>query len=273
MSTELRWVFNSMSWEPTKRQLLKALSCISLEENTRIRKFRFKDDYKHSLIGRLLIRKCVNKLLDLNWCDIHLSRDEKGKPILISKHAEKALYFNISHQGSYTVLAASCKSNVGIDVMKFVSPNNIDTQSFFQLMKRQFVTEEWDYIRSFSQQFQQLKAFYRLWCLKESYLKAIGTGIGTSSAAFMKFDIKTSDLTTSPCCDTHLYLDNCQQTWKFTELLLDELHVVTVASEHDVSKEFEYLVIDDLLLADDANHAISANEKCWDEFEIKDYKK
>lgn len=74
---------------------------------------------------------------------------------------------------------------VGVDVMrmsdKFPRKN---IPEFFHLMKRQFTPEEWNTIHGQQeeeeeeeQKEQQLARFYRLWCLKESFVKADGSGL------------------------------------------------------------------------------------------------
>ena len=275
--SEIRWAFNVFSWNPTKLQILKALSSISMEEVERIQGFRFKEDFKLSLAGRLLIRKCVEKMINIKWADIILARSEKGKPYLVNDIGKEKFYFNVSHQGDYVVLAASCHNNIGIDIMKHVLPNNSDIASFFKVMRRQFIDDEWAYIYSFSKAWDQLKAFYRLWCLKESYVKAVGVGIGTDSAAYMRFEINTNKimLINKCCSDSVLYLRDKKQPWTFNECLIDDLHMVAVATEnsnanHKMQIPFEYVDIDFLL--NHENSVTSPEKTWWDNFQKKDTK-
>ena len=271
MGTEIRWAFNALAWKPTKQQLLLALSSISPEENKRVQKFLFKDDYKLGLVGRLLIRKCIHTVLHIPWKEIVLDRSEKGKPKLGNDLQERTFSFNISHQGNYTVLAASTAQNVGIDIMKFVTPNNTDIPSFFKLMKGQFVEGEWKYIHNFENEWTKLKAFYRLWCLKESYVKAVGVGIGSHSAALFNFRINTRLLDVSDDCnDSVLYLKNLPQSWTFHECLLDDNHIVAVAMETSESRDmvkFEHISFDSLI--EDAETMLTPVEDWWSIYEQK----
>ena len=60
-------------------------------------------------------------------------------------------------------------------------------REFFRLMRRQFTVDEWNQIErptfdgademSATLGNRQLAAFYRHWSLKESYVKAIGSGL------------------------------------------------------------------------------------------------
>lgn len=276
MTFEMRWAFNASTWLPCKQQIQTALSSISHEEVERIQKFRFKEDYKLSLIGRLMIRKCIQLCYGIPWSEISLYRNQKGKPVCSNVIEDKKLLsFNVSHHGDYTVLAASNTSDIGVDVMKFSYPNNTDVPSFFRIMNRQFVESEWDYIKSFKDEWTQLKAFYRLWCLKESYVKAIGVGIGTTSAETMRFKINTPSMDTiKKCDDSVLYINNATVLWNFDECLLDEEHIVSVASEENLkeststpSVEFELISFDEL-----TNNVEVVSQPCddwWDNFAEK----
>ena len=208
---QLRWAFNALRWQPTETELNNALSCISLEEQKRIQRFQFKRDFLTSLAGRLMIRRCIKQLLGVPWLDIQLGRTDKGKPILLDQNLQQRISFNVSHQGEYTVLAACTSSSsssssrglggnqslcsntmdggkdscelIGIDIMQANRPHhNTTLPNFFRIMKRQFTQQEWDFIESWSEDRDKLASFYRLWCLKESVVKATGGGIGTSSA-------------------------------------------------------------------------------------------
>lgn len=280
MNCEYLWAFNSQLWQPTKRQLVLALSALCKEEINRINQFRFQDDYKLCLSGRLMIRKCLQYVTHIKWNNLLLNRSPKGKPVLLNslKNSEK-VFFNISHQGDFTVLAASTRFNVGIDIMKNVKPNSTDVSSFFKLMKRQFVDPEWSYILSHKCESSQLKAFYRLWCLKESYVKATGTGIGTNTASYMRFDIPDEGLLANenevkPFTESSLYVNNQKQGWTFHEYQLDDKHIAAIAFDTEsadlASTPFSFLSIEELL--NDAIEINEPDEKWWD-FYLSKHKK
>lgn len=67
--------------------------------------------------------------------------------------------------------------------------------SHARVMNTKFSEIEKNYIRNRYNDVERLTAFYRLWCLKESYVKAVGEGIG--------FDLKRVELLIS----SDLYLD------------------------------------------------------------------
>ncbi|XP_023776074.1 L-aminoadipate-semialdehyde dehydrogenase-phosphopantetheinyl transferase isoform X3 [Cyanistes caeruleus] len=120
-------------------------------------------------------------------------------------------------------------------------------------MKRQFTETEWDVIKSTSNEWMQLDMFYRHWALKESFLKAIGVGIG--------FNLQRIEFTVSPLQleigkvykETKMFLDGeKEEEWTFevknmfslVETRLDDHHHVAVAlgkQEGFVQKDSEEL--------------------------------
>eukprot|EP00794_Sanderia_malayensis_P007176 gene7176-7982_t len=229
---EVRWAFNIASWRPTKEEWLSASACISLEEKTRVHQFVFKNDAKLALVGRLLIRSCINEILGIPWQDIVLKRSEKSKPYLVG--CDQAISFNISHQGNYSIIAASKEHQVGVDVMKIDKPANTTIPDFFNTMRRQFTPEEWQIMKSKPGEWHQMASFYRFWCLKESYVKAVGSGLGTSTAEYMRFELNTENLSKkNVVTNSKLFIQGEKVDWVFHESLLDDHHVATVAIMKD----------------------------------------
>lgn len=229
MAHNVRWAFNTKQWQPTYEQMLAISSYIQPEEKLRISQFVFIDDAKSTLVGRLLLRKYVFDSSNVPYESIRFERDERGKPILLNK-TDTNFNFNVSHQGDYVVLAGISDRNIGVDVMKIEPPANKDVQEFFRLMQRQFSPQEWTFVKSFPSEYQQMSGFYRIWCLKESYVKNLGLGL-TIPLKDISFSIKTIELKIGELVtDTVVYQSNvlCKD-WVFVETLLDEAHAVAVS--------------------------------------------
>ncbi|KAJ8880360.1 hypothetical protein PR048_016829 [Dryococelus australis] len=252
-----RWVFNISTWQPTESQFLLASACIQEEEKVRIGKFVFRSDAKASLVGRLLMRKYVSSATGIPYSEVNFLRDEMGKPYVLNP----LVNFNVSHHGDYVVLAGELASNkVGVDVMKFEYKTGKELKEFFSTMSRQFTPQEWGHIRGpiGTPASKQVVMFYRYWCLKESYLKAVGTGISVDlnrvAMMIQEQDLRVGTIVpnTQVCFD-----DKLLPSWHFEETLLDEDHCVAVAvsksSDEDdvghgwVSQTFQSLDINQLM--------------------------
>ena len=225
MMSTLKVAFNSSSWKPTVSEWIMAGRLIQPEERKRISQFYFLNDAKLSLCARLLIRYSISKVANISWEDIELSRDDRSKPVLSNK---SSVSFNASHDGDWSVAACSCHDNVGIDVMNVVR-NQGETSRFFKLMRSKFSDEEWKVILAPTEDADKMKRFYRYWCLKESYVKAIGTGISypLEKLTFLPSQLQLDFQTIST---TELLVESCKASqWSFEESMLDSDHCVSVA--------------------------------------------
>ncbi|KAL4697203.1 hypothetical protein H8959_002901 [Pygathrix nigripes] len=228
----VRWAFSCGTWLPSRAEWLLAVRSIQPEEKERIGQFVFARDAKAAMAGRLMIRKLVAEKLNIPWNHIRLQRTAKGKPVLAkdSSNPYPNFNFNISHQGDYAVLAAEPELQVGIDIMKTSFPGRGSIPEFFHIMKRKFTNKEWETIRSFKDEWTQLDMFYRNWALKESFIKAIGVGLGFELQR-LEFDLSPLNLDIGQVYkETRLFLDGEEEKeWAFEESKIDEHHFVAVA--------------------------------------------
>ena len=92
-----------------------------------------------------------------------------GKPILADGRS-----FNLSHAGDYAVLATG-DAPLGVDIERFHEVDYLSVANrFFHPDERAFLASQQDTQR----------AFFHIWTLKESYLKAIGRGFSVAPASF-----------------------------------------------------------------------------------------
>lgn len=230
---QVRWAFNFGAWEPLEAEWCKAIQCVQKEEKVRIQKFRYQADAKASLVGRIMLRKFLSSVSEVKMKDLVLTRTSRGKPVL---EAGCGWDYNVSHSGDWTVLAASRDGAVGVDVMKTTDGRIERLEEFFRLMQRQFTSTEWTNIRTGESESQQLFRFYRHWTLKESYVKAVGLGLGINLQT-LEFDPKGTLEERRVICDTTIKINGARdERWKFEETLLDEDHVAGVAIQDGKSE-------------------------------------
>ena len=224
----IKLALKTSSWIPTQDQWLRAANTISTVERNRIGEFIFRRDAKQSLAGRLMIRSTLADLSSLPPQFFVLEREKSGRPFLVNPPDTLSNFcFNVSHAGDYAVFVGSLTSTVGIDVMKVELRKNTDINTFFSHMNKQFTQKEWRAIRAKPTNHQQLFYFYRHWCLKESFVKGVGTGLkfGLQRIEFTLGDIiEDSCVTTTVCVDGHL-----ESSYQFEEHFVDN-HIIAIAS-------------------------------------------
>ncbi|KAK8784119.1 hypothetical protein V5799_009517 [Amblyomma americanum] len=182
------------------------------------------------MVGRLLLRKCISEIIDVPYDDLRLGRDESNRPVVTRPEIPDHFDFNVSHQGDFAVLAADEYPSVGVDVMKTEYSGGKTIREFFAVMQRQFTPSEWNFIEQPGTESELLRRFYRLWCLKESYVKAIGYGLSISLQR-LDFNCLTREVKEGAITkDTQLYFDGqLLADWIFQETLLDPDHCVCTA--------------------------------------------
>ncbi|MEZ8273220.1 4'-phosphopantetheinyl transferase superfamily protein [Vibrio splendidus] len=140
--------------------------------------------------SKISYKNFLNKLL-AHYCqmatsEIKIEKAKYGKPYLTGK---KKIWFNVSHSNNAIVILLSSTSEVGIDV-EYFNPK----RDYQKIAKRFFHSKEIDKINSLSN-FDANKTSHQLWCLKESYIKAIGKGLYHPLNKFY-FKLNTGNTTT-----------------------------------------------------------------------------
>ena len=86
------------------------------------------------------------------------------------------LFFNLSHSGDIALCSLS-DSRIGCDVEKIRKPP-------LSVAKRFFSPAERDYVMSAKREEERAERFFCVWTLKESFLKATGSGFSVPSSSF-----------------------------------------------------------------------------------------
>lgn len=114
----------------------------------------------------MLIRYIINQYLNIQNAYIKFSVNKYGKPHLDDN---PNFHFNISHSNNKIVCVTS-DNRVGIDVQHIV-PICLD------LARKFFTNQEYLQLISKYPYHKRLEAFYDIWTLKESFIKAVGKGL------------------------------------------------------------------------------------------------
>ena len=102
---------------------------------------------------------------------------------------------------------------------------------FFALMRPQFTAGEWGRIEAPPDDAGQLRRFYENWSLKESYIKALGVGLGMNLLRLdFTPDAALSPTAPGPCTAAALRVDGeLLPGWRFEQWYLDAEHTAAVA--------------------------------------------
>lgn len=142
------------------------LTFLDEDNRCKILKVKNKEAQTRSLAGQLLIRSIIHNDLNIPNTDIRFSKNEYEKPYLENN---PDFHFNISHSHNQIVCVTG-GDRVGVDV-QHIKPIGLD------LARKFFTKQEYLLLTNIYPCYKRLQAFYNLWTLKESFIKAVGKGL------------------------------------------------------------------------------------------------
>jgi 4'-phosphopantetheinyl transferase len=147
----------------------KVLQILSNEEKEKAYSYHNNDDVENYIIGRYLLRTELEKITGVKAKNIFFDYDANGRPHLRDKIISK-LDFNISHSNKFVTLAMNTDGRIGIDIEK---NDPLDLNMMSDVLN----AKDLDFIGNMSNNKDYLRKFYKLWTLKESFVKALGCGL------------------------------------------------------------------------------------------------
>lgn len=116
-------------------------------------------------------RKILSTYLNVPCANIKFYTNQYGKPFLVKQMDEAPLFFNLSHTSGITALIVSSYENTGIDIEKVTDRKDITLLQNILLNPAE--TKETSHIVDYN---LQKANFFRVWVIKECFLKAFGLG-------------------------------------------------------------------------------------------------
>lgn len=197
------------------RELLdKMPDCFLGYELNRIKKFRKENDQKRSLIGKIAIADILSEFLNIKKELLIFDRDKYDRPYLKNPKLQK-MDFNISHSGDYVLVGFSSAGKIGVDIEKIKA---ID----MKIANNVFRDEEIKYLH-FKKE-MSLYRFYRLWSLKESFVKAVGEGLSYPLKKF-HFEFENGKIIHK--------IDSKKSSWNFKTYEIEDYKISVCTKERN----------------------------------------
>lgn len=223
-----RWLMDTSKWNPTPHDFSSALSVLPQHERSSITRFLRMEDRKQALVSRLLQYALIHEVLGIPYNEIVIKRTFEGKPYLeCSKVGVEFpnFNFNVSHHGDYVAIASEPLCLVGVDVVCCIKPMKESVPEFIENFSSYFSSLEWDNIISTGTSDEILVDFYRYWCLKEAFVKAVGSGLA--------YGVDKVEFHHTNWTNISVKVDGEPLTeWRFWLFKLPERHWVAVARGH-----------------------------------------
>ncbi|MFK8114503.1 MAG: 4'-phosphopantetheinyl transferase superfamily protein [Rubripirellula sp.] len=171
---------------------------------------------------------------------IRFAAEVHGKPF-VKEPPQARQPFNVAHTDGLVMCGIGNHSHelVGVDVER------LDRRTDPGLADRYFSPPEVQYLHSHSSDQARRLAFLKIWTLKESFIKAIGTGLSTPLAdfAFENIDSQTPSIRMlNPKLEDG-------QSWSFYSITPRSgfIGAVAVATKSDANIQLELCCFDDLV--------------------------
>ena len=179
---------------------------------------KFRKDKNLSLGAEYLLMLAL-KESGIDYENLPIKTHEFSKPYIVSSD----VFFNISHSEKKVMCVLSDKP-VGCDVEK-IKNENLNTA------KRFFSKEEYSFISSFDNEKERNDAFFRLWVLKESFMKCTGLG----------FNLPLSEFSVIPKGDNIILKQNIDNSvYSFKEFNIDDGYRYALCINESYGKEKKF---------------------------------
>jgi 4'-phosphopantetheinyl transferase len=187
---------------------------LSSDEQSRADRFKFDRDRRRFVIGRGALREILASYLERAPDAIQFAYGPHGKPMLADAATAGNLEFNASGSDELAVCAVTAGRSVGVDIefCRPIADKDVPNQCLTAAERAALNALE---------PARRPAAFYRLWTLKEAFLKAAGDGLSRP------MDTVEFDLT--PGNPLRLVADHSSApgrgAWTFVELVPGPQHV------------------------------------------------
>ncbi|NLK94127.1 MAG: 4'-phosphopantetheinyl transferase superfamily protein [Clostridiales bacterium] len=196
-----------------KKDFFKLINYLNEKEKNKILKFVRYEYALRSLYGKILLMNALNlDKIDLNY-------NQYGKPELVDM---PNTYFNISHCNKWVVLAIDNKP-IGIDVEE-IKEDHLD------IAKEFFSAEENEYLSKIDKE-RRVEEFYKLWTMKEAFVKNIGKGLHQEFNSFSINLINNKE---------EVIFNN--KKYSFLVSKLENKYYLSICTENDLSKADDFIL-------------------------------
>ena len=153
---------------------------LSPEEKVKNERYRHDRDRRLHLMARWMCRTVLSRYEpEIEAFQWQFQPNIHGKPEVTGpKNMDGILHFNITHTEGVVVMAVSRSGPVGVDVERVGRP-----MDYLGMSRRFFAEIEAEAVRNGSEA-ERSELFYRIWTLKEAYVKAIGKGLAHALDSF-----------------------------------------------------------------------------------------
>ena len=138
-------------------------------------RFIFDKDRVLYIVSHALVRVMLSAFCDVRPDEWQFAENSYGKPSVCDGFPK--LHFNLTHTNGLVACVVSSDQEVGVDA------EFIDSSIDLDVARKYFARSEIEHVESSAKE-KKHEAFYDVWTLKESYVKALGRGLSVPLDSF-----------------------------------------------------------------------------------------
>lgn len=199
-------------------------SLLSPDEVKQYKRFQFKNDQHSYLVSHALMRSVLSRYANLSPAQWQFKKNAHGRPEIKQSTSGVPLKFNLTHTKDLSACIVTLGMECGIDAEAVNRDNDL-----IKIAERMFAAPELASMENLHDSSLR-KAFFKYWTLRESYVKALGTGLAGSSKDFY-FCIGDNDISIE-FENTMRQLNNDKEQWQFDLMEPADGHILAIAVNH-----------------------------------------
>jgi 4'-phosphopantetheinyl transferase len=193
------------------------LGSLDRSERERAGRFRIAADRREYVAAHALLRTMLTHHLGVPPTAWRFLADAHGKPSIDPNVGTQPLEFNLSHTRGLVTVALASRGAIGVDVEEID-----EAKADLAVADAYFARSEVEMLQK-APPSERARCFFRLWTLKEAYIKAIGKGLSVplNSFAFTFEPIRVAFLPGAA---------DDASNWRFSTLPASDRHVLSIAA-------------------------------------------
>ena len=208
------WLFNTSLADSTDDHI----KLLSDDELRRLTQFKHEENRQQFAVTRSMLRQLLGKKLGCSPSIIEFSYTKTGRPVI--SYPMTSLRFSVSHCSDITLYALAENTPIGIDIER--DDKHIDPLAIAETV---FCGREFECLESCDQILRN-KMFYRIWTIKESVLKMLGTGFSMDPCSFCVDQVLNGENIIN--LQSKINTESIEKA-KIIELQIDDQHTATLA--------------------------------------------
>lgn len=199
-----------------------------LDQDEKISILNFKTELlrKRYTVSKCVLKILISKYLDSKPEEVKFTYGELGKPFLSSSINTLNLQFNMSHSNRLGMCAFTKDKALGVDIEKIREFSNLEDVA--EMCMSEFEKGWFSKLPPAT----RIEIFYKVWTVKESFIKAIGAGL-----SFPMVDVEVK-MNSSDKCEFHKIKNESGifRKWRVFTFAPEPNYTASLVAEADGSK-------------------------------------